>query len=173
MVNIVNIVFTADVGSRMDLKLIANSHINIIYRPKQPNAVIWRHRNIKSTCLLFASGKMVCTGSKSIDEGRRDIRRYARILQKLGCNIHLKNITVRNITANHRLQGPLPLVEVVKELGASYEPELIMPAAMMKREGVHFSCFHNGRVTITGFKSQETLDEVVYPILLELECFTK
>ena len=171
MVHFVNVAITANMGTRLDLKHITNSYINIIYRPKRPNAAVWKHRKMKSTCLLFASGKMVCTGSKSIEEGRRDIRRFARILQKLGYDIHLKDIIVRTITACHALQGPLPLVDLVSGMGATYEPEL-MPAAMLRSEGVHFCCFHTGRVVITGFKSLKTLDEVIYPTLLELECFT-
>ncbi len=171
MVQIVNIVFTAEMGCPLDLRHITNSTVNIIYRPKRPNAAIWKHRRIKSTCLLYASGKIVCTGSKSVAEGRKDIRQYARMLQKMDYNIRVKNISVRNCTAIHSLLGTLNLPNLVTGLDARYEPELF-PAAMLKREGVHYTCFHTGKILITGFKSTETLDEVIYPTLLELELLT-
>ena len=38
----------------------------------------------RSTALVFASGKMVCTGAKSEGDSRLAARKYARIIQKLG-----------------------------------------------------------------------------------------
>ncbi len=43
------------------------------------------------------------------------------------------------------------------------------PAAMFRKETVHFTCFHTGSVLITGIKSELLLDDVVVPTLLELE----
>jgi transcription initiation factor TFIID TATA-box-binding protein len=47
-------------------------------------AVIMRIREPKTTALIFASGKMVCTGAKSEADSRLAARKYARIVQKLG-----------------------------------------------------------------------------------------
>jgi hypothetical protein len=43
-----------------------------------------RIREPKTTALIFASGKMVCTGAKSETESRLAAKKYARIIQKLG-----------------------------------------------------------------------------------------
>ena len=43
-----------------------------------------RIREPKSTALVFASGKMVVTGTKSEDEAKLAARKFARIIQKLG-----------------------------------------------------------------------------------------
>ncbi|KAL6008158.1 hypothetical protein ACLOJK_033664 [Asimina triloba] len=47
-------------------------------------AVIMRIREPKTTALIFASGKMVCTGAKSEQQSKLAARKYARIIQKLG-----------------------------------------------------------------------------------------
>lgn len=38
----------------------------------------------KTTALIFASGKMVCTGSKTEEFAKIASRKFARIIQKLG-----------------------------------------------------------------------------------------
>jgi transcription initiation factor TFIID TATA-box-binding protein len=46
-----------------------------------------RLRDPKTTALIFASGKMVCTGAKSVLESNRAARKYAKIIQSLGFNV--------------------------------------------------------------------------------------
>ncbi|CAH8350982.1 unnamed protein product [Eruca vesicaria subsp. sativa] len=43
-----------------------------------------RIREPKTTALIFASGRMVCTGAKTEDSSKLAARKYARIIQKLG-----------------------------------------------------------------------------------------
>ena len=52
--------------------------------------VIMRIRDPKSTALIFHSGKMVCTGTKSEQEARTAARKYAKILQKLSYQVSFK-----------------------------------------------------------------------------------
>jgi hypothetical protein len=49
-----------------------------------------RIREPKSTALIFHSGKMVCTGTKSEQEARTASRKYAKILQKLSYAVSFK-----------------------------------------------------------------------------------
>lgn len=44
---------------------IAHHCSNVEYKPKRFAAAIMRIRDPKTTALIFASGKMVCTGAKS------------------------------------------------------------------------------------------------------------
>ncbi|GJY06994.1 TATA-box-binding protein [Tanacetum coccineum] len=46
--------------------------------------VITRIRDLKTTSLIFASGKMVCMGAKSEQSSKLAARKYARIIRKLG-----------------------------------------------------------------------------------------
>ncbi|XP_016000353.2 TATA box-binding protein-like 2 isoform X2 [Rousettus aegyptiacus] len=62
-----NIVSTANLACKLDLKKIALHAKNAEYNPKRFAAVIMRIREPRTTALLFSSGKMVCTGAKSYE----------------------------------------------------------------------------------------------------------
>ena len=57
---------------------------NAEFNPKRFAAVIMRIREPRTTALIFSSGKLVCTGAKSEEDSRLAVRKYARIVQKLG-----------------------------------------------------------------------------------------
>lgn len=76
----------------MDLKKIALHARNAEYNPKRFAAVIMRIREPRTTALIFSSGKMVCTGAKSEEDSRLAARKYARIIQKLGFTVSIKNL---------------------------------------------------------------------------------
>ena len=48
-----------------------------------------RIKEPKTTALIFASGKMVCTGARSEEDSRKAARQYAKIIQKLGYEIEV------------------------------------------------------------------------------------
>lgn len=56
---------TANLNCKLDLREIAIKSRNCEYKPKRFAAAIMRIRDPKTTALIFASGKMVCTGAKS------------------------------------------------------------------------------------------------------------
>ena len=60
-----NVVATVQMGCKLDLRSIVRQARNAEYNPRRFAAVIMRIRDPKTTALMFASGKMVCTGAKS------------------------------------------------------------------------------------------------------------
>jgi len=59
-----------------------------------------RIREPKTTALIFASGKMVCTGAKDEELSRLAARKYARIIQKLGFPAKFMDFKIQNIVAS-------------------------------------------------------------------------
>lgn len=173
MAKVTNVVFTAEMGCSLDLRHVVNSTTFIRYNPKHFSALIWSNPRMESTCLLFKNGKVVCTGAKTIERGRKSIRQYARKLQNLGYDIKLKNIRIRTISAVYTLQGCIKPEDLAYYLDAIYEPEVIL-AARLRRGGVHFTCWYSGKILITGVKSMEQLvDDEVSQTLLEIEVLSK
>lgn len=76
-----NIVSTVNLDCPLVLKDIALQARNAEYNPRRFAAVVMRLRKPKTTALVFASGKMVCTGAKTENESRIAARKYARIIQ--------------------------------------------------------------------------------------------
>ncbi|XP_061190439.1 uncharacterized protein LOC133198352 [Saccostrea echinata] len=88
MVQISNIVCSADLGCTLDLRLFTLQATNVHYDAKKHNVVSWRHRKIGGHCFVYAKGKLVCNGGvSSKEEARRRIRRYARKIQQMGYQV--------------------------------------------------------------------------------------
>ncbi|KAH0866612.1 LOW QUALITY PROTEIN: hypothetical protein HID58_083823 [Brassica napus] len=64
-----------NIVSTLDLKAIALQARNAEYNPKRFAAVIMRIREPKTTALIFASGRMVCTGAKTEDSSKLAARK--------------------------------------------------------------------------------------------------
>ena len=60
-----NMVASANLHSKIDLEIAADVLDNVMYEPEQFPGLIYRMKEPKTVLLLFASGKLVCTGAKS------------------------------------------------------------------------------------------------------------
>ncbi|CAJ2649126.1 unnamed protein product [Trifolium pratense] len=166
-----NIVSTVNLDTKLDLKAFALQARNAEYNPKRFPAVIMRIREPKTTALIFANGKMVCTGAKSEHQSKLAARKYARIIQKLGFNAKFKDFKIGNIVASCDVKFPIRLEGVAYEHGAfcSYEPELFPGLTyQMKQPKVALSIFVSGKVVITGAKVRDetyAAFENIYPLL--------
>lgn len=170
---ITNIVYTGNVGCPIDLRQLCYRLANARYDPGRFPGLIWQHRTIGGNCLVFSNGMINCNGKVfTVKEGRQRLRRYARRLQKLGLPVYLKDVKCVTVSASHTLSTAIDLLQLAKERRLVFEPELF-PAANFKVEEVNFCCFHSGKVVMTGIKSMEQIDKVVYPTLIELELYTR
>nr|6NJQ_A Chain A, TATA-box-binding protein 1 [Arabidopsis thaliana]6NJQ_B Chain B, TATA-box-binding protein 1 [Arabidopsis thaliana] len=168
-----NIVSTVNLDCKLDLKAIALQARNAEYNPKRFAAVIMRIREPKTTALIFASGKMVCTGAKSEDFSKMAARKYARIVQKLGFPAKFKDFKIQNIVGSCDVKFPIRLEGLAYSHAAfsSYEPELF-PGLIyrMKVPKIVLLIFVSGKIVITGAKMRdETYKafENIYPVLSE------
>ena len=62
-----NVVATANLHSKVDLEAAAGVLDNVMYEPEQFPGLIYRMGDPKVVILVFASGKLVCTGGKSAE----------------------------------------------------------------------------------------------------------
>nr|KAJ0201590.1 hypothetical protein LSAT_V11C600319450 [Lactuca sativa] len=183
-----NIVSTVNLDCKLDLKAIALQARNAEYNPKLKTftycclcmysiqrfaAVIMRIREPKTTALIFASGKMVCTGAKSEQQSKLAARKYARIIQKLGFPAKFKDFKIQNIVGSCDVKFPIRLEGLAYSHGAfsSYEPELF-PGLIyrMKQPKIVLLIFVSGKIVLTGAKVREetyTAFENIYPVLTE------
>lgn len=67
-IKIQNIVASANLGGRIDLEKSTYSLGRTMYEPEQFPGLIYRMQEPKVVILLFASGKLVCTGAKKEEE---------------------------------------------------------------------------------------------------------
>ena len=74
----------ADLSVRLDLKQIALRCRNTEFNPRRFAAVIMRLREPRATALVFASGKLVITGTKSCHNSSLATKKIAYILERVG-----------------------------------------------------------------------------------------
>ena len=164
---ITNVVLRGDLKCLVNLTHVLNNVHNAIFNPKKYSGVIWQHRSIKSKCFLFHTGRIMCMGNSNVHSGKKDLRKYSRIIQKLGYLVTLKDVKVITKSAVATLSGRLDLHQVSLVLKGYYEPEIFM-AVMLKKGNTNFTCFSSGKVVITGVKKIKPLTT----LLMDLEMFT-
>eukprot|EP01108_Squamamoeba_japonica_P008878 TRINITY_DN802_c0_g1_i4.p2 TRINITY_DN802_c0_g1~~TRINITY_DN802_c0_g1_i4.p2 ORF type:complete len:152 (+),score=74.08 TRINITY_DN802_c0_g1_i4:168-623(+) len=130
-----------------------------------------RIREPKTTALIFASGKMVCTGAKSEDASKLASRKYARIIQKLGFSVRFLDFKVQNIVASTDVGFPVRLEGLAHAHSkySSYEPELF-PGLIYRliKPKIVLLIFVSGKIVLTGGKRREDIYqafELVYSVL--------
>ena len=68
-----------------------------------------RIRDPKTTALIFKTGKIVCTGARTISDSRFAARKYVCILRKLGFDAQFSEFNIQNIVASFDFQHPIKL----------------------------------------------------------------
>jgi transcription initiation factor TFIID TATA-box-binding protein len=166
-------VSTVNLGTRLDLKNIALHARNAEYNPKRFAAVIMRIREPKTTALIFASGKMVCTGAKSEEQSKLAARKYARIISKLGFSVTFSEFKIQNIVGSCDVRFPIRLEGLAYDHNhySSYEPELF-PGLIyrMVQPKIVLLIFVSGKIVLTGAKHRDEIYEAfenIYPVLTE------
>ena len=80
-IKIQNIVASAGLGGYIDLEKITYSLKKTMYEPEQFPGLIYRMNDPKVVMLLFASGKLVCTGAKKEDDVEISIKKLKETLE--------------------------------------------------------------------------------------------
>ena len=170
-----NIVSTANFKCQLDLREIALKAKNAEYNPKRFAAVIMRIREPKTTALIFASGKMVCTGARSEDESKTAAKQYARIIKKLGFPVKFSEFKIQNIVGSCDVKFPIRLEGLSNQHSrfCNYEPEMF-PGLIyrMIKPKIVLLIFVSGKIVLTGAKERNDIFsafKTIYPVLLSFK----
>jgi len=82
VVTIQNIVASVDLGGRIHLEEAARTLPRSMYEPEQFPGLIYRMPDPKTVSLIFASGKIVCTGAKKESELYRSVHTLHTLLKE-------------------------------------------------------------------------------------------
>ena len=82
VVTIQNIVASINLGGKIHLEQAARKLPRSMYEPEQFPGLIHRMLDPKTVILLFASGKLVCTGAKKEDDVYRSVNNLHAILEE-------------------------------------------------------------------------------------------
>ena len=157
-----NIVATCSLGKDVLLTKLARTQPNTEYNPDTFPGLVLRIKKPKSAVLVFSSGNLVCTGTKSITQVKEVVQQVIKQLRKI--NVRAADnpkITVQNIVASGSIKLDLNLNLLALELeNTEYEPEQF-PGLVYKlnEPTATFLLFSNGKLVCTGTKDKKQLDE--------------
>lgn len=167
-----NIVATTSLGKDVPLTKLAKTIANTEYNPEQFPGLVLRIKEPKSAVLVFSSGNLVCTGTKSISQVKEVIEQVIKILRKINVNVTDKpKITVQNIVASGNINMMLNLNFLSLELeNTEYEPEQF-PGLVYKLENppATFLLFSNGKLVCTGTKNNQQLKDSMSQLVATLK----
>lgn len=171
-----NIVATASLGKEVSLTKLARSDANTEYNPEQFPGLVLRVKKPKSAVLVFSSGNLVCTGTKSISQVKEVINSVIRTLRKIKVRVTEKpKINVQNIVASGSVNLTLNLNALALQLeNTEYEPEQF-PGLVYKlvEPSATFLLFSNGKLVCTGTKNRNELDNAKKQLLKNLKIAMK
>ena len=173
-IKIENIVASTSFNKELDLAKIAASVEGAEYKPKHFPGLVYKLKEPKTAMLLFRSGKIVCTGAKSLKDVKIAIEQITKNMGKAGVKVAKKpRIVVQNIVASSDLNAELNLNAIAISLGlekVEYEPEQF-PGAILKLKDPKSSLllFKNGKVICTGTKSEKEVDRALKKTLALLK----
>ena len=160
-IEIQNVVASTGIGQELDLEALAEDLPGADFNPDNFPGLVYRTQEPKAAALIFRSGKIVCTGAKSIDDVHEAL---GIIFEKLrGLQIPVEEdpeITVQNIVSSADLGHNLNLNALAIGLGledVEYEPEVVI------------LLFGSGKIVITGGKRTDDAEEAVEEIVERIE----
>ncbi len=174
-IDIVNVVASTKLADAFDLPKIEAELVGAVYNKKKFPGLVYRVKAPKAAFLIFTSGKIVCTGSKNVEDVRTVITSLANTLKSIGSEeVDLDpEIHIQNIVASADLKTDLNLNAVALGLGLEnieYEPEQFPGLVYrIKQPKVVVLIFSSGKLVITGGKSPEECEEGAKIVRMQLE----
>ncbi len=171
-IRIENIVASATLGVEIPLVKIASKLEGMEYEPEQFPGLVYRMEKPKAAALIFGSGKIVCTGARSIEDVNIVFKKVVSIVKKTSVKVP-KNfkVQVENIVASARLGANLNLDTIAFKLESSeYEPEQFPGLVYrMEKPKVAFLLFGSGKIVCTGARNIEDVNIAVRKVSAKLK----
>jgi len=171
-IKVVNIVVSASLGHDIPLEKMAATLSNTEYNPEQFPGLVIRIKEPKTSALIFSSGKIVCTGARTMANVHESIKKIIKSLEKI--NVKIKDfpeVKIQNIVASGSVGMDLNLnVLAMKLENTEYEPEQF-PGLVYKlpEQKATFLLFSNGKVVCTGTKSEEEVNKALDKLIENLK----
>jgi transcription initiation factor TFIID TATA-box-binding protein len=173
-IKVENVVANARIADNLDLQYIESKLEDAVFTKKKFPGLVYRTREPKSAFLIFRSGKVVCTGSKTAEGVRAVMDKLSSDLRSIGIDVvEHPEFRVQNIVASANIGKELNLGAIVVGLeleGMEYEPE-VFPGLVYRIDDPKSAIliFSSGRLVITGGKTVEDCKKSVDVLLSKLK----
>jgi len=165
-IEIENVVASTGIGQELDLETLADDLQATKYDPDHFPGLVYRMQEPKAAALIFRSGKIVCTGAKSVADVTAALEQVFDELRELGVQVDdSPEIEIQNIVSSADLGHHLNLNAIAIGLGLEhieYEPEQFPGLVYRLNEPpVVALLFGSGKLIITGGKRIEDAEHAL------------
>lgn len=172
-IRVENIVATSYVAKELNLEQIVKVLKDGEYVPERFPGLIYHTKTPKSAVLIFRSGKLVCTGARSLQEVTKVINMVVSKIQRVDKSvIKQPEIHVQNIVASADLGHELDLTRIAITFGLEkieYEPEQFPGLVYrIKEPKVVSLLFSSGKIVCTGATKIKDIELAVKKMKEEL-----
>ncbi|MEM5800478.1 MAG: TATA-box-binding protein [Candidatus Aenigmatarchaeota archaeon] len=171
-IRIENIVASASLGVNVTLEKIVSKLEGMEYEPEQFPGLVYRVKNPKAAALIFGSGKIVCTGARSVEDVNTVIKKVIKVVESTGVNVPKGvKVQIENIVASAKLNANLNLDIIAFNLeNSEYEPEQF-PGLVYRMDNpkVAFLLFGSGKIVCTGARSIQDVNTAVKKVSRKLK----
>jgi transcription initiation factor TFIID TATA-box-binding protein len=163
-----NVVVTAKIADALNLLELNDKLVGAKYEPGKFPALRVKRGGVGF--LLYSSGNIVCTGSKSPEEADNHVKELGEELNKMGVETNSPcKVNVRNIVASADVGKELKLHELAYAIEDSeYNPEAF-PGMKLRVGGAHILIFRTGKAIVPGLKSIEDVKPTVEALRATLD----
>ncbi|GAB7011324.1 TATA-box-binding protein [Halorubrum trueperi] len=165
-IQVENVVASSDIGQELDLETLSEDLGATDYDPDNFPGLVYRMHDPKAAALIFRSGKVVCTGAKSVDDVTTALEYVFDELRELGVDVATSpDIEIQNIVSSGNLNHTLNLNAIAIGLGLEhieYEPEQF-PGLVYRLDepDVVALLFGSGKLVITGGKQLDDAEQAL------------
>ena len=165
-IQVENVVASSDIGQELDLETLSEDLGATDYDPDNFPGLVYRMHDPKAAALIFRSGKIVCTGAKSVDDVTTALEYVFDELRELGVDVATSpDIEIQNIVSSGDLDHTLNLNAIAIGLGLEhieYEPEQF-PGLVYRLDDpdVVALLFGSGKLVITGGKQLDDAEQAL------------
>jgi len=168
-----NVMASIDLHGGIDVEKVASELDFVHYNPSVFPGAVYKMESFGVTFLIFYSGKLVCTGAKSVETIKKATEKLKRTLEAMGMKFRGEpEIQVQNIVAAGDLGfGTLDLDIVALTLpNVEYEPE-IFPGMVyrVKNSRMTVLIFNSGKVVVSGARTEEDIKRAVEELTSEFK----
>lgn len=174
-VTVENVVAFTALSRDIPLMKISSQLESAEYTPESFPGVVYRVTDPRAAMLIFSTGKIVCTGAKSIDKAKEAIHKAVDDIRKIGVNMPRKfDIRIENIVASTQIKVPkskLNLEKISFDLeNVEYEPEQFPGlVCRISEPRVAFLLFGSGKIICTGARSIDDIHAALQKFKEKLE----
>jgi transcription initiation factor TFIID TATA-box-binding protein len=173
-IKVENVVAFAILGKDISLTKLVEKLEDVEYEPERFPGLVYRIKEPKVATLIFSSGKIVCTGARSVKLAKEATHNVVDRIRKTGVDLPREfEIRIENIVASTQIyaKNKLNLERLAFELeNSEYEPESFPGLVYrLRNPKAAFLLFGSGQIICTGARRVEDIHTALEKFKVTLE----